>query len=149
MEKRKETFPIGIPDHNLSQIEREIPNDEPPAWPINDELKVVGKRIKRTDAREKVTGEAKYTSDIQLPGMLYAKFLRSNVPHARIKSIDISAAERHLGVHAVHVITSESGEGEDKKSEYPDVKYVGQPLAGVAAESLAVAREAIALIDVK
>ena len=73
MDTRKEKFPHGIPGHNLGEIEREIPNDEPPAWPINDELKVVGKRIKRNDARAKVTGDAKYTSDIQLPGMLVRK----------------------------------------------------------------------------
>ena len=106
MDTRKEKFPHGIPGHNLSEIEREIPNEEPPAWPINDELKVVGKRVKRIDARAKVTGQAQYTSDIQLPGMLYAKMLRSNVPHAKISSIDISKAKRHPGaaVFPQHVI---------------------------------------------
>lgn len=145
MDTRKEKFPHGIPGHNLGEIEREIPNDEPPAWPINDELKVVGKRIKRNDARAKVTGGAKYTSDIQLPGMLYAKIFRSNVPHAVIKSIDVSMAERHPGVKAVHVFTSNE---EGQPTTYQEVKYVGQPLAGVAAVSLDIAKEAIALIKV-
>ena len=70
MDTRKEKFPYGIPDHNLTEIEREIPADEPPAWPVNDQLQEVGKRRIRVDARAKVTGEAKYTSDIRLPGML-------------------------------------------------------------------------------
>ena len=141
MDTKKEKFPHGIPGHNLSEIEREIPVEEPPAWPINEELKVVGKRVKRIDAMAKVTGQAKYTSDIQLPGMLYAKMLRSNVPHAKIRSIDISQAERHKGVYAVHIISNE-------EDGYPEVKYVGQPLAGVAAESLEIAKEAVAMIKV-
>ena len=125
MEKKKEIFPYGIPGHNLTEIEREIPIEEPPAWPINAELKEVGKRRKRYDARSKVTGEATYTSDIQLPGMLYAKFLRSNVPHASIRSIDDSAARKVAGVHAINIITTEI----DGKEMYPEVKYVGQPIA--------------------
>ncbi len=123
MEKRKEIFPYGIPGHNLREIEREIPNDEPPAWPINDKLKEVGKRVKRIDARAKVTGEAKFTSDIQLPGMLYAKFLRSNVPHATIRSIDFSEAEQLPGVHAINVIKNMSdGKEGSGTSAYPEIK---------------------------
>ncbi len=141
MDKRKEIFPLGIPDHNLREVEREIPNEEPPAWPINKDLKVVGKRIKRTDALAKVTGQARYTSDMRLPGMLYAAMLRSNVPHATIRSIDTSRAEKLTGVHGVHLIQNEDG-------SFPEVKYVGQPLLGVAAETLDIAREALSLIQV-
>ncbi len=144
MEKKKEIFPYGIPDHNLTEIEREIPIEEPPAWPINAKLKEVGKRRKRYDAKAKVTGEATYTSDIRLPGMLYAKFLRSNVPHASIRSIDTSAASQIVGVHTIKVITTEM----DGKESYPDVKYVGQPIAAVAADSLDIAKDAIARIKV-
>jgi len=109
-------------------------------------LKVVGKRIKRIDAYAKVTGQAKFTSDIQLSGMLYAKILRSNVPHAIIKSIDISKAESLPGVHAIHLIENTDEDSNDSK--YPQVKYVGQPLGGVAAESLDIAKDAIRLIQV-
>lgn len=145
MDTRKEKFPFGIPGHNLGEIEREIPNTEPPAWPVNDELKVVGKRVRRVDAHAKVTGQAKYTSDIQLPGMLYAKFIRANVPHATIRSIDVSKALRLPGVHAIHLIENNtSGQG----SAFPDVKYVGQPLGGIAAESLDIAKDALRLINV-
>lgn len=149
METRKEKFPYGIPGHNLGEIEREIPVEEPPAWPINDELKVIGKRINRIDARAKVTGEARYTSDIRLPGMIYAKMLRSTVPHATIRSIDISKAQKLPGVHAIHLIENEPKEGEASlEHQYPEVKYVGQPLGGVAAETMAIAKDALALIEV-
>jgi len=143
MDMRKEKFPYGIPGHNLGEIEREIPSTEPPAWPINDELKVVGKRVPRLDARAKVTGEAKFTSDIQLPGMLYAKMLRTSVPHAKIRSIDTSEAEKMAGVHAIHLMHAM-----DDEKNFPDVKYVGQPLAGVAADTLDIAKEAVRKIKV-
>ncbi|MEP0134331.1 MAG: xanthine dehydrogenase family protein molybdopterin-binding subunit [Eudoraea sp.] len=149
MDTRKEKFPYGIPGHNLSEIERDIPIEEPPVWPVNDELKVIGKRVTRIDALEKVTGKAKYTSDIKLPGMLYAKMLRSNVPHAVITSIDISKAESLPGVHAIHLIENAQKEGEENNNgKYPMVKYAGQPLGGVAAESLEIAKDAISLIKV-
>ena len=149
MDTRKEKFPHGIPGHNLSEIEREIPIGEPPAWPVNEKLKKIGKRVKRIDAFDKVTGKAKYTSDIKLPGMLYAKMLRSTVPHANITSIDISRAQSLPGVHAIHLIENSKKEGDEKDGgRYPMVKYAGQPLGGVAAESLEIAKDAIALIKV-
>lgn len=149
MDTRKEKFPHGIPGHNLGEIEREIPINEPPAWPVNEKLKNIGKRVKRIDAMDKVTGKAKYTSDMKLPGMLYAKMLRSTVPHAEIRSIDISKAASLPGVYAIHLIENKDKEGEDKEEgKYPSVKYVGQPLGGVAAESLDIAKDAISLIKV-
>ena len=149
MDTRKEKLPYGIPGHNLSEIERDIPIEEPPIWPINDKLKIIGKRVNRIDAFDKVTGKAKYTSDLKLPGMLYAKILRSTVPHAVISSIDISQAQNLKGVHAIHLIENAQKEGEENKNgKYPMVKYVGQPLGGVAADSLAIAKDAISLIKV-
>src|SRR3990170_1857882 len=68
---------------------------------MEKELAVVGKSVPRIDARDKVTGQAKYSVDINLPGMLTGKVLRSPHPHARIVSIDISKAERLPGVKAV------------------------------------------------
>ena len=65
--------------------------DEPPPLPPNAELQVIGKPCPRLDAVQKVTGKARYTFDVQLPGMLYARRVVSTVPHARIKS------DRHLG----------------------------------------------------
>ncbi|MCA0933892.1 xanthine dehydrogenase family protein molybdopterin-binding subunit [Lutimonas saemankumensis] len=150
MDTRKEKLPHGIPGHNLSEIERDIPVNEPPAWPVNKDLKHIGKRVARIDALDKVTGKAKYTSDLKLPGMLYAKMLRSTVPHAVISSIDISKAKQLKGVHAIHLLENEKKDGEENENgKYPMVKYVGQPLGGIAAESLAIAKDALALITVK
>ncbi len=152
MATKKIKLPYGIAGHSIGEIEREVPINEPPAWPINGKLKVVGKRIKRTDARAKVTGEAKYTADIQLPGMLYGAMLQANYPNARIKSIDTTAAERYPGVFAVHIfkqaVELAEEKGGDKEMGYPDVKYVGQPIAGVAAATRHAAEEALALIKV-
>ena len=141
MDTKKIKLPQGIPGHNLGEVEREVPVSEPPAWPINDKLKHVGKPVKRYDAVAKVTGKAKFTMDMQLSGMLYGKFLRANTPHAKVRSIDTIKAKNLPGVYAVHVLQNDD-------NEYPDVKFAGQPLAGVAASSLAIAEEAAKLIEV-
>ena len=62
---------------------------------------VIGKSVPRYDLRDKLTGEAKYTADISLPGMLCGRILRSPHPHARIVGIDATAAESLPGVRAV------------------------------------------------
>ena len=64
-------------------------------------LRVVGQSVPRSDAYEKVTGAARFTGDLWLPGMLYGKMLRSPYAHARIVSIDTSKAEKVKGVRAV------------------------------------------------
>ena len=56
------------------------------------EFKIVGKSVKRDDVLEKVTGEAEYTGDVKLAGMLHGKMKRATIAHARIKSIDVSKA---------------------------------------------------------
>ena len=62
---------------------------------------IIGKRIPRIDSVPKATGTAEYTVDLKLPGMIYGKILRSPLPHAQIKSLDVSAAEALPGVCAV------------------------------------------------
>src|SRR5258707_11032436 len=64
-------------------------------------MKTVGHATPRIDAVERVTGRAKYTGDVQLPGMLYARVLRSPHPHANVRSIDVSKARAWPGVKAV------------------------------------------------
>jgi CO/xanthine dehydrogenase Mo-binding subunit len=66
------------------------------------QLRYVGKSIARVDGIEKVTGKAKFTGDLVIPGMLHGKILRSPYAHARIKSIDASRAEALPGVAADH-----------------------------------------------
>lgn len=140
------TMPHGIPGHSLREVEREVPEEEPPAWPVNDALNVVGKSVKRLDAYAKVTGSAKYTADIKLPGMLYGKMLCAHSPHARIRSVDTSAAKRYPGVFAVHVFEKIGTKGAEG---YPEIRFAGQPIAGVAAQSRQIAEEAIKLIMVE
>lgn len=153
MKTRKEKFPYGIPGVNLREIEREIPATEPPAWPVNDKLNYVGKSVKRTDAILKVTGQAKYTADIKLPGMLYGAMLDSPYPSAKILSVDTSEAERFPGVKAVFVlenrVSGPTEKGAEDKGAYPELKYAGQPFAGVAAVDSHTATAALKLIKVK
>lgn len=149
------TLSVGIVGDAIKQVARKVPSGEPPAWPTNAELSVVGKDVPRMDALDKVTGRARYTFDVQLPGMLYARTLNSTVPHARIKSIDTSRAEKYPGVRAVHVLerllmaAELRDPGDEAKEPYPIVRFTGQPIAAVAATSARVAEAAIALIQVE
>ncbi len=109
----------------------------------------------RVDAHEKVTGAAIFADDIQFgPGMLYARIVRSPHPHALIKSINVEKARKLPGVKAI--VTGE---------EFPNltglylsdryifardrVRYVGDPVAGVAAISEEIAEQAVDLIEVE
>src|SRR5580704_1261575 len=100
-------------------------------------------------------GTGKYTADIHLPGMLYARMIDATIPHGRILSIDTSAAEKVPGVRAVHVIEHVYGVAElrdpklETPSRYPMVRYAGQPIAGVAAISQQIANDAAALVKVQ
>ncbi|MBY0268472.1 MAG: molybdopterin-dependent oxidoreductase [Burkholderiales bacterium] len=118
-------------------------------------LLVVGKDVPRTDAIPKVTGAAQYVADIHLPGMLHAAVLRSPHPHARILSIDTSAARSMPGVKAV--VTGEDTAkrkwGAFRPDLYPlainKVRYVGDEVAAVAAIDPETARAAVDRIVVE
>jgi xanthine dehydrogenase YagR molybdenum-binding subunit len=144
----------GIASKRLTTVEREVGVNEPEPLAANENLRIVGKRIPRVDANLKVTGAARYTADIRLPGMLWGRFVTSPHPHARIRSIDTSAAEAHPGVRAVHVLESVQGSAvlEDPAKEIPSrwpvVRYAGQPVAAVAAVSQTIADEAAGLVKV-
>src|SRR6185295_844082 len=150
---RKERFLHGVGVNAF--LERNVPLDEPPPWPDNDQLAKVGKPTARLDGRAKATGAARYPSDIQLPGMLYARMVVSPHPHARVLSIDTAAAERHPGVRAVHVLDRVLGNAEltdpskEIASKFPIVRFAGQPVAAVAAITPAAALEAAAKIAVE
>ena len=128
---------------------------------------VVGTRPVRHDGADKVTGRAVYGADFDTAGLLFGKILRSPHAHARIVSIDTSAAEALPGVHAV-VTSADFPEIEggtmvsDGEGGFTDVGrlrdnvlaggkalYKGHAIAGVAASSSHVAEEAVSLIDVK
>jgi xanthine dehydrogenase YagR molybdenum-binding subunit len=152
---RTESFVWGIPQNGLQHKEREVPQDEPPPLPPNAELTYIGKPTERYDGPAKAMGKGKYTADINLPGMLYARMVSATIPHGRIVSIDTSAAEKVPGVRAVHVIEHVYGVAElrdpklETPSRYPVVRYAGQPVAGVAAISQQIANDAAALVKVQ
>ncbi len=119
-----------------------------------EQLTVVGKPITRVDAEEKVTGEAVYGYDLVLPNMLYGKVLFSPKPHAKIKRIDTGKAKKYPGVHAV--ITGKNtpwihGESIHDKPFLAKgkVRYIGEPVAAVAAVDEDTAQAAVALIEVE
>lgn len=132
-------------------------------------MTVIGHATPRIDAVERVTGQAKFTRDLQLPGMLYAKILRSPHPHARVLRIDTSKAEQLAGVAAVITHLNAQvvwGSGSISGGrQYSDatkdstlhrryifnnpVRFVGEPVAAVAAINRHVAQEALALIEVE
>src|SRR5262249_35542773 len=100
---------------------------------------LIGKRISRADGPAKVSGKAKYTFDINRPGMLHGKILRSPYAHAKITRIDTSAAEQMPGVKAVKVI---QGPG-------TEIKWAGDEIVGVAAVDEPTAEDAIRAIKVE
>jgi CO/xanthine dehydrogenase Mo-binding subunit len=119
-------------------------------------LKVVGKANSRIDGEEKVTGKALYTVDVELPGMAHAKILRSPYAHARLVRIDSSKAETLPGVYAV-VTRDDQRRLKMFGAAYKDqtivavdkVRYVGDPVAAVAASDDATAEEALNVIEVE
>jgi len=150
---RTEKFTFGIAGVSLGQTDRKIPANDPPPLPPNAELAVVGKSIPRIGGRAMVTGAARYTVDVKLPNMLFARILRSPHPHARILSIDTSAAERHAGVRAVCVVTADSRTAARSASAgapgaLPTVHYVGACIAAIAATTRSAADDAIRRITV-
>jgi carbon-monoxide dehydrogenase large subunit len=117
-------------------------------------LSEVGRSVTRVDARSKVTGSVQYGVDVELPGMLHGKVLRAGVPHARIVSIDISEAEVMPGVRAV-ITGIEHGRlhGPLMKDQpalaVGKVRYAGELVAAVAAETEEIATAAIDRIYVE
>ena len=111
------------------------------------EYTVVGQKVARVDAVEKVTGAAQYGADIHPPGMIYGKIVRSKHPHANILSIDTSAAEKLPGVKAI--ITQDDVPSGRRVFATDKVLYLGEPLAAVAASDPDVAEEAAELIKIE
>ena len=139
---RRGRFPAGIVGEGLHEISREYPTDEPPPLPPNDRLAVIGKPVRRLDARAKVTGATRFTVDLRLPGMLAAAILRSPHAHARVLSIDTSAAAALPGVRAVLALAVPGN------PQRQVLRYVGMPVAAVAATSPELARQALRRIRV-
>lgn len=150
---RRLELPVGIAGEDLRREPRDVPAGEPPAWPPNAELAVVGKPTPRLEAVAKVTGAARYTVDVLPRGLLHARRIVSTVPHARITAVDTSAAEVLAGVEAVHVLTRQL-EGPvlrdpgPEPPRWPTVRYLGQPLGAIAATTPEIAEEAVRRVKI-
>ena len=122
-----------------------------PAWDTGTLLATVGRAHPRLEGPEKVTGRARYSYDVRLPRQLFARVLRSPHPHARITRIDTAAAEAVPGVFAV--LSSANAPDIDWYQEgklfETTVRFVGDEVAAVAAESEEVADDALRLIEVE
>jgi CO/xanthine dehydrogenase Mo-binding subunit len=119
------------------------------------DVRGIGASVPRFDAPEKVTGRTQYVADVQVPGLLHARLLRSPHAHARIKRIDVSRARALPGVRAVLTAADipELKPGAKTRAHalmaIDRVVFAGQPVAAVAADELAIADEALDLIDVE
>ncbi|HTD21982.1 MAG TPA: xanthine dehydrogenase family protein molybdopterin-binding subunit [Terriglobales bacterium] len=109
------------------------------SWPQPEQRPLLGKRISRVDGPVKVSGRAKYTYDVHRPGMLFGKVLRSPYAHAKVVSIDTSAAEKMPGVKAVQIV-------QDTGTE---IHWAGDDIVAVAAVDEPTAEDAIRAIKVE
>ena len=129
----------------------EVPVEKYKDWGPNSQLKIVGKPVSRIDGYDKTSGSAKYTYDIILPNMVFGQTLRCPFPHAKIKKIDISKAKNLKGV--LGILTHENS---PKIPWYgtsflldPHLRYEGDEVACVAAETEKIAEQALKLIEVE
>src|SRR6516162_2151650 len=106
------------------------------AWPDADQRTLIGTRVTRVDAPAKVSGQAKYTYDVHRPGMLYGKVLRCPYAHAKVVSIDTSAAEKMPGVKAVHIVQGPGANIHWAGDEIAVVAAVDEPTAGDAIRAI-------------
>ena len=108
-------------------------------WPEEGKRSHIGKRISRIDGPDKVSGRAKYTFDVNRPGMLFGKVVRSPYAHAKVVSIDTSVAEKMPGVKAVKII-QESGK---------EIHWAGADIVAVVAETEGQAEDAARAVKVQ
>jgi len=116
---------------------------------------IIGQPVPRTDNTGKVTGDARYTADVLLPGTLWAKTLRSPHSHARIVRIDTSRAEKTPGVRAI--LTGDDVRGILYGRRYRDIsilaqeraRFMGERVAAIAADTLEQAEHALGLIEIE
>jgi len=126
----------------------------------------VGKSIRRLDAVAKVTGRARYTEDFKILGTKHAAFVRSSVAHGIVKNIDISKAKKMKGVRAIftykdvpNIIFATAGHPYSEDKDHKDVgdrklltnhvRYVGDEIAVVVADTELIARKAAAVVEVE
>ena len=108
-------------------------------WPDPEHRTLIGKRTARVDSPDKVSGRARYTYDVKRPGMLFGKMIRCPYAHAKVVSIDTSAAEKIPGVKAVEIVQKVGS----------TVPWAGDEVVAIAAVDEATAEDAARVIQVK
>lgn len=128
----------------------------PPQIPVTSKLEVVGQVMARPDGVDKVTGKALFTDDYDFPGMLHGAVLRAEVPHALLRKLNVEPARRYPGIMAVLTAADVPGAPNHGLvvADWPvlvglggRVRYVGDAIALVAADTRAQARAALAAIE--
>src|SRR5690242_7905910 len=146
MAKRFVTTKVEIEGREETKIV-ELPSRDPKPWGDDADLHVVGRRATRADALEKVIGAARYTADVDLPGMLHAAMLRAPVANGRVVSLDLATA---LAIPGVRGAVAHDDMPKTKLDGIPlfdrEIHYANQPLAAVCADSLEIARRALEAI---
>ena len=144
--------------HNaiLRAIEQAAGRPVPPLPAVKKPLKAISRPLPRPDAVDKVTGKGIYADDLYVTGMLHARALRSRYPHARLLKVDVSKARALPGVVAALTADDIPGRKDCGVHEidwpvlcYDKVRYVGDAVALVAAETEAIAADALKLIEVE
>ena len=133
---RQVTLKLGMAGdvHDVTVV---LPDSEPIPWQWGEQFSLLRKETPRVDGALKACGSARYSYDIQMPGMLYGVILRSPYAHAMVRDVDMSEAERQSGVIAALRI------------EGDEVRFAGQEVAAVAAVSPEVATQALRHIKVE
>ena len=143
MTKRFVTTKVEIEGREETKVV-ELPTREPAAWGNDAELHVVGQRVLRMDALEKVTGAARYTADIDLPRMLHAVLLRAPVPRGRVTALDLAPALALDGVRgAISMDDVPNVKVDGVRLFDREIQYANQPLAAICADSLEIAERAL------
>ncbi len=154
-----------------TMVEIEVDDTGGPVWGANDKHTLLNHHLTRVDGPLKVTGAARYTYDVRLPGMLHGRVVRSPHAHARVRRIDATAAWRIPGVKAIVAANNDDViEGSNRAAGVADrqnptdvgrteaapaqkrarvVRYAGEPVAAVAAVTPEIAADAMRAIVVE
>jgi len=108
-------------------------------WPDPEHRTLIGQRVSRVDSPDKVSGQARYTYDVKRPGLLFGKMLRSPYAHAKVVSVDVSAAEKMPGVKAIEIVQKPGS----------TIHWAGDEVVAVAAVDEATAEDAVRAIKVE
>ena len=169
--KKKKIKVPRVVNGQETMVEIEVDDTGGPAWGANNAHALLNHRLTRVDGPLKVTGAARYTYDVRLPGLLHARVVRSPHAHARVRRIDATAAWRIPGVKAIVAANNADViEGSNKAAAVADernptevgrtaaepaqrrarvVRYAGEPVAAVAALTPEIAAEAARAVVVE